>query len=233
MSRCWQFPRLLSILFSIFGVCSSLSCSRSTSQAIQRREVLSNSLCIAVSTLAPTLPAQAAYIDPTTDPLTITSRIYFEIILKPDTPPSRLVIGIYGDAVPRLAAQMVSLAASNAYAGSTFYRILDDFTVQGGAIGDETGKTSTAPLVVPDNYNLRHTIKGLVSAVRTRNGDADSRFFIQCVDDAGWADDRYAVFGKVLEGYETLVVPMQKVAVEKPANRPKVPVTIVASGVVK
>ena len=70
-----------------------------------------------------------------------------------------------------------------------------------------------------------------MSAVRsTASGGMDSRFFINCNDDAGWADDRYAAFG-IVESMD-LVKKIEKVEVKRPANTPVVDVKIVASGVV-
>ena|SRR6056300_1677870 len=120
-------------------------------------------------------------------------------------------------------------------------------SIQGGAIGsNSSGKSGTSAFeggkpFQPDNYNIRHTKAGLVSAVRTLNGDVDSRFFIQTEDDAGWADDRYAAFGIVLEeegnesgglgGGMDLVRRISKVDVKTPQNSPKDPVMIVGCGI--
>ena len=73
-------------------------------------------------------------------------------------------------------------------------------SIQGGAIGsNSSGKSGISAFengnpFQPDNYNIRHTKAGLVSAVRTLNGDIDSRFFIQTEDDAGWAGKKGAFF---------------------------------------
>jgi len=97
----------------------------------------------------------------------------------------------------------------------------------------------------PDNYNIKHTKEGLVSMVRTKDGSIDSRFFIQTEEDAGWADDRYAAFGIVLEednGEEDkggvggsgmdLVRRISNVDVKPPQNYPKDPVMIVGCGII-
>mmetsp|Transcript_2489 Transcript_2489/g.3650 ORF Transcript_2489/g.3650 Transcript_2489/m.3650 type:complete len:116 (-) Transcript_2489:459-806(-) len=113
-------------------------------------------------------------------------------------------------------------------------------SIQGGAIGNPSGKTGTSSFpsgkpFSPDNYKIRHTAQGLVSAVRTATGDIDSRFFVQTEGDAGWADDRYAAFGIVLEeegtGGMDLVRRISKVDVKAPQNSPKEPVLIVGCGV--
>ena len=114
-------------------------------------------------------------------------------------------------------------------------------SIQGGAVGNTNCKSGTSSFengkpFAPDNYNIRHTKQGLVSAVRGINGDIDSRFFIQTESDAGWADDRYAAFGVVLEeegggsGGMDLVRRISKVDVKPPQNSPKEPITIVGCG---
>ncbi len=116
-------------------------------------------------------------------------------------------------------------------------------SIQGGAIGNPTGKSGTSSFAngspfAPDNYDVRHTRAGLVSAVRANtNGDVDSRFFVQTEDDAGWADGRYAAFGIVLDDDDggdkgmDLVRRISRVEVKTPQNSPKEPITIVGCGV--
>lgn len=184
--------------------------------------------------LQTTQPAIAAYIDPSADLPKITKRVYLDVEIGDTPSKGRLVIGLFGDAVPRLAENFETLCRENAYAGTTFYRVLSDFTIQGGAIGDASGKTGKSAFdgqpFEPDNYNIKHSKAGLVSAVRGIGGAVDSRFFINCVDDAAWADDRYAAFGIVEDGME-FVNEIEKVDVKQPQNTPKVPVKIIASGV--
>ena len=126
-------------------------------------------------------------------------------------------------------------------------------SIQGGAIGaNNSGKSGISSFgdgkpFQPDNYNIKHTKEGLVSMVRTKDGSIDSRFFIQTEDDAGWADDRYAAFGIVLEeedngveekkgnaggGGMDLVRRISNVDVKPPQNYPKDPVMIVGCGII-
>ena len=122
-------------------------------------------------------------------------------------------------------------------------------SIQGGAIGsNNSGKSGISSFedgkqFQPDNYNIKHTKEGLVSMVRTKDGSIDSRFFIQTEEDAGWADDRYAAFGIVLEeedgeeeksagGGMDLVQRISKVDVKPPQNYPKDPVMIVGCGLI-
>ena len=125
---------------------------------------------------------------------------------------------------------------------------LSGMSIQGGAIGaNNSGKSGLSSFedgkpFQPDNYNIKHTKEGLVSMVRTIDGSIDSRFFIQTEDDAGWADDRYAAFGIVLEedgeekesvgGGMDLVRRISNVDVKPPQNYPKDPIMIVGCGLI-
>jgi peptidyl-prolyl cis-trans isomerase B (cyclophilin B) len=186
-------------------------------------------------------PAFAAYIDPATDPPTITKRVYLVVSfdnVKGEPTTGRIVIGLFGHNMPTTVDNFVRLCASNAYAGTNFYRVLSDFSIQGGGVVDTTAKPGRSSLengrqhgFEPDNYNIKHTKTGLVSMVKGLDGDVDSRFFINCNDNGGWADDRYAAFGIVEKESLDLVKQIEMVPVQQPKNSPKSPVKIVASGV--
>lgn len=160
-------------------------------------------------------------VEPTTPAVTHT--VYMDIQI-PEKSIQRLEINLFGKEMPNVVTNFVELCRNNAYAGSSFYRVLSDFSIQGGAI-------ENSPTVTVDNYNIKHTQRGLVSTGLPNS--ADSRFFVQCSDDAGWADDRYAAFGKVTDATFNVVKEIEKVPVKPPKNAPKSPVMIVASGVLQ
>jgi cyclophilin family peptidyl-prolyl cis-trans isomerase len=183
-------------------------------------------------------------IDPSINLPKITSKVYLDIKYSNFKEPKRIVIGLFGDEMPKAAGNFLTLCTSTdgpSYAGTSFYRVISDTSIQGGAIGKDatSGKSGTssneggAPFD-PDNYNILHSKRGLVSAVRNPNGSIDSRFFIQTEEDAGWADGRYAAFGAVLEeegtGGMELVKKISRVDVKTPQNSPKEPVLIVGCG---
>ena len=215
---------------------SNVDCSAKTTlenRSCDRRRAFLQSTAFLLSSL--TQPSVAAYLDPNSEMPKITQQVYLDVEIdqgKEEKKKGRLVIGLFGELMPRTTQNFETLAKDNAYAGTTFYRVLSDFSIQGGAIGDPTGKTGKSAYgepFEPDNFNLKHTKAGLVSAVRGIGGAIDSRFFINCLDDAGWADDRYAAFGIVQEGMD-FVKEIEKVNVKPPQNKPTSDVTIVASG---
>eukprot|EP00535_Pseudo-nitzschia_heimii_P004678 CAMPEP_0197181648 /NCGR_PEP_ID=MMETSP1423-20130617/5873_1 /TAXON_ID=476441 /ORGANISM="Pseudo-nitzschia heimii, Strain UNC1101" /LENGTH=253 /DNA_ID=CAMNT_0042631939 /DNA_START=82 /DNA_END=840 /DNA_ORIENTATION=+ len=200
-------------------------------RGLQRRDFL-----ITTTILFPPTVSFASYIDPATDLPKITKRVYMDVEFgSRNEERGRLVIGLFGDLMPRTVENFETLCSSNAYAGTTFYRVISDLSIQGGAVADSTGKTGRSSFAggkpfEPDNYNVKHTKAGLVNMVRGIGGSVDSRFFINTKDEAGWADDRYAAFGIIEEGMN-LVNAIEKVPVSPPKNAPKKEVKIVASGV--
>lgn len=78
---------------------------------------------------------------PNGKPLTeVTSRVYFDMSIDGHDA-GRIVVGLYGNAVPKTVANFETLArgdtshprgAKLAYQGSTFHRIIPDFMLQGG-----------------------------------------------------------------------------------------------------
>jgi len=228
-----------------------------------RRSFLSSSGCstlaiAAASIMSTPRPAGASYVDPKQDAPSITERVYLDVESTGNGSgkglgsfKGRITIGLFGDVTPKLVDNFVSLCQSNAYAGTTFYRVLSDMSIQGGAIGDPTGRsgksaatlvatkddddsnTNDATALFPDNYNIQHTMTGLVSMVNGAGGTIDSRFFINVNDNGGWGDDRYAAFG-ILEGDESFDImrKIERVKVKPPSNKPADEIMIVKSGVV-
>jgi peptidyl-prolyl cis-trans isomerase B (cyclophilin B) len=201
----------------------------------QRRSFLELSILATTSIIFKPELSLASYIDPITDSPKITKRVYLDVEFGKNEK-GRLVIGLYGDIMPKTTENFEKLCTSNSYAGTNFYRVISDTTIQGGAIGDPSGKTGKSSFddgksFEPDNFNIKHSKSGILSMVKGIGG-VDSRFFINTQEDAGWADDRYAAFGIVEEGMY-LVKQIEKVPVSPPKNSPVNEVKILASGLVE
>lgn len=97
----------------------------------------------------------------------------------------------------------LALADSGRYDGLTFHRIVPPLFVQGG---DPKGNGQGGPgWTIPPEWHedLRH-VRGTVSMARAEPPDsAGSQFFIMLGEDSG-LDGKYAVFGEVADGDETL-----------------------------
>ena len=76
----------------------------------------------------------------------VTQRVFFDITYGGE-PAGRIVLGVFGEAVPKTAANFVALAKGwerGGYRGAPFHRIIDGFVLQGGDFerGDGRGGSS-------------------------------------------------------------------------------------------
>lgn len=121
----------------------------------------------------------------------------------------KMVFELYPEFAPETVENFVNLSNSGFYDGLTFHRIIAGFMVQGGdPKGDGTGgaenkiKGEFAENGFSQN-TLKHT-NGVISMARSNDpNSASSQFFI--MDGVVSAlDGKYAAFGKLIEGEETL-----------------------------
>lgn len=175
----------------------------------------------------------------------ITDVCYFDIQLG-DSPPQRVEISLFGEIVPQTTENFKALCSNKngfGYKDSNIFRIISEFSIQGGNIGNDAttisskigrfGKAADVPFP-PENFRILHSYKnaGVISMMKdlTNKGLQDSRFFITVTPNSGWADDRYSAFGLVTGGMSFLQG-LTVVPVERPANYPLTPIKIVNSGV--
>lgn len=123
------------------------------------------------------------------------------------------VIRLRADIAPITVENFQSLVAQGFYDGLTFHRVMKNFMIQGGdPKGDGTGGSGTTikgEYAVNGVRNDLSHVAGVISMAR--RGDpyfdsATSQFFICNADASGSLDRKYAGFGYVVAGLETVLM---------------------------
>ncbi len=112
-------------------------------------------------------------------------------------------IELFEDKAPNTAKNFITLANKGFYNGLIFHRVIDGFMIQGG---DPNGNGTGGPgYSIPDEFHpdLRHFVEGIVSMANAGPNTGGSQFFITLAA-TPWLDNKHAVFGKVIEGMETV-----------------------------
>ena len=112
-----------------------------------------------------------------------------------------VVIRLRPDLAPGHVDRIRELAEEGFYDGVAFHRVIDGFMAQGGDPTGTGGGGSSKPNLRAEFSREPH-VRGTASMARTNDPDsANSQFFI-CLDDCGFLDGQYTVWGEVVEGME-------------------------------
>ncbi len=114
-------------------------------------------------------------------------------------------IELYSNIAPKMVERFKTLAREGVYNGTTFHRINqnvvqggDPFSKDGDPLNDGTGKSDKPD--VPAEFSDILYDTAIVGAARSQDvNSANSQFFITLIRQSGF-DNKYTVFGKVIEG---------------------------------
>jgi peptidylprolyl isomerase len=119
-----------------------------------------------------------------------------------ETTKGRVTVEMRPDLAPKHVARIKELARKGFYDGVVFHRVIDGFMAQ---TGDPTGSgMGGSGQKLKAEFNKEPHTRGAVSMARSQSPDsADSQFFI-VFDDASFLDNKYTVWGRVIDGMENV-----------------------------
>ena len=116
---------------------------------------------------------------------------------------------LYNNLAPNHAYNFKKLANSGFYDETIFHRIIPGFMAQGGDVltrdsnKENDGRGNPGWTIDQEFNNIPHK-KGILSMARSQDvNSAGSQFFI-CFNDAPHLDNKYTVFGSMINGFEVL-----------------------------
>ncbi|MFA5485187.1 MAG: peptidylprolyl isomerase [Candidatus Pacearchaeota archaeon] len=129
--------------------------------------------------------------------------------VKIETSMGEIVVELYPSKAPISVKNFLSYVDEGFYDGTVFHRVILDFMIQGGGF-NEAGeqKKTKSPIKLESNNGLKNEIGSIAMARTNQLDSATSQFFINTADNDflnyGYRDEGYAVFGKVVEGYDVV-----------------------------
>ena len=161
--------------------------------------------------------------------LFLMTAIFLSCVQKPeeyaviDTEEGQIVLQFFPDVAPKHVESFKILARDGYFNGTSFHRIVPGFVIQGGdpnskdgdryndGLGGRAGKyygigetDKPDTWMLPAEFNDRSHMRGTLSMARgSQENSAGSQFFI-CVGDQFQLDNKYTVFGEVIEGLDTV-----------------------------
>jgi peptidylprolyl isomerase len=138
-----------------------------------------------------------------------------------------VTIELFAD-MPVTAGNFEKLAGTGFYNGTVFHRVIDGFMIQGG---DPTGTGCGGPgYAIKDEFSRNNkNNRGTLSMANAGPNTGGSQFFINLADN-NFLDKKHPVFGKVIEGMDTV----DKIGKTRtgPGDRPVKEVKIISASVI-
>lgn len=136
--------------------------------------------------------------------LLFSSHSFSMVYVSMETTKGTLEIELDDEKAPISVENFLNYVDTNFYAGTIFHRTVPNFVIQaGGHLPDMTEKPTNAP-IKNECLNGLSNLFGTLGMARTEEMDsATSQFYINTQDNVR-LDKRYAVFGRVISGFEVI-----------------------------
>jgi len=134
-----------------------------------------------------------------------------------------ITIELFPDRAPEHVRNFLRLAQAGVYDGTAFHRVVRGFVVQTGALntrGPLTEKQQKYVRTLKPEFNDTKHVKGIVSMARGDDPASATTSFFIVTGDGSSLDNKYTVFGRVVDGLPVLdAVEQAPVNGEAPVQR--------------
>lgn len=120
-----------------------------------------------------------------------------------ETSAGPITVEFFPDKAPEHVRNFLRLAAAGVYDGTSFHRVVRGFVIQTGSVttrGALTEKQQKMVRTLPPEFNATKHVKGILSMARGDDPASASTSFFIVTGDAPSLDDKYTVFGRVVDG---------------------------------
>lgn len=129
-----------------------------------------------------------------------------------ETSAGNITLELDPEKAPKTVENFLAYVDAGQYNGTVFHRVIDGFMIQGGGFTEDMKQKPTRAPIPNEADNGLTNQRGTLAMARTADpNSATAQFFINLVDNAalnhkskdarGWG---YAVFGRVVEGMDTV-----------------------------
>jgi cyclophilin family peptidyl-prolyl cis-trans isomerase len=126
---------------------------------------------------------------------------------KIQTSKGEIIIELYSNKAPTTVENFKTYVEEDFYDGTVFHRVIPGFMIQAGGFTQKGQQKQTHSPIILESDNGLLNEKYTIAMARTKNpNSATSQFFINTANNNflnyGVRDEGYAVFGKVISGFE-------------------------------
>lgn len=154
-----------------------------------------------------------------------------------ETAEGSIELEFFPESAPESVRNFLNLSATGAFDTTTFSRVVPDFVIQGGNLGTSEkwgNELAKKQKNLPDEPNQIKHERGILSMARSDEPNSATTHFFILLREASTLDGKFAAFGGVTKGMET-VEKINKMPVEgeTPKNPVKINKAVVAPCAVK
>ncbi|MCL9782206.1 peptidylprolyl isomerase [Vibrio sp. S4M6] len=129
--------------------------------------------------------------------------------VKFETNVGNFTVELNTEKAPITTKNFLRYVNDGSYVGSIFHRVIPGFMVQGGGFDKEMNRLNSYPPIKNEASNGLKNLKATIAMARTSDPNSATRqFFINLVNndflDHSATQDGYAVFGKVVKGFNVI-----------------------------